>query len=226
MILKRLRGEDLGVVYNRMKSTQKQSLAMQIAAIQDTVGGLPPGPGYGYLTSYETRRYAESWWAVLESGLAAARQNITAAGFFDPVNVDRARAAAESFHGYFQQVQPLPFLDDTTTKNVIIHEGALQGIVDVDSVCFGDRLYVLALTQMALLGDGQDTLYVEQWADAWRLDAVQLRLVQLYTALHCVYFMGELGTVFNRDTPEPVDEQRAARYLGVFERLLAAVEGG
>ena len=36
-------------------------------------------------------------------------------------------------------LSPVPFLHDTTTKNVIVTpEGSFSGIVDVDDLCFGD----------------------------------------------------------------------------------------
>ena len=39
-----------------------------------------------------------------------------------------------------EAVPPLPFLDDLTTKNVLVDGGRLSGVVDVDVVCFGDPL--------------------------------------------------------------------------------------
>lgn len=48
-----------------------------------------------------------------------------------------------NFDSYTSEVKPTPFLDDTTTKNVIINDGKLSGIVDVDYVNFGDHLLTL-----------------------------------------------------------------------------------
>ena len=42
-------------------------------------------------------------------------------------------------------------LDDITTKNVIVSAGELQGFVDFDNVCYGDPLYMLGLTMVAIL---------------------------------------------------------------------------
>jgi aminoglycoside phosphotransferase (APT) family kinase protein len=47
---------------------------------------------------------------------------------------------------------PIPFLHDTTTKNVIVTPGGtFSGIVDVDDLCFGDPRYVVALTLASTL---------------------------------------------------------------------------
>jgi hypothetical protein len=57
------------------------------------------------------------------------------------------------------------FLDDTTTKHVIVDAGKLSGIVDVDVVCFGDPLFTTVLAQMALLNKGHDLDYIVFWSD-------------------------------------------------------------
>ncbi len=41
----------------------------------------------------------------------------------------------------------------------------------------------------------------------------------LYTALHCVAFLGEIGQAFNRAEPEPVDED----YREHMEQTLASL---
>ena len=39
---------------------------------------------------------------------------------------------------YLRAVRPVAFLDEVTTKNVIVHNGELRGIIDVDYICFDD----------------------------------------------------------------------------------------
>jgi aminoglycoside phosphotransferase (APT) family kinase protein len=51
-----------------------------------------------------------------------------------------------SLETYFSSVQPTYFLDDLTSKNVIVQDGELRGLVDFDVVCYDDPLYWLALT--------------------------------------------------------------------------------
>jgi hypothetical protein len=103
---------------------------------------------------------------------------------------------------------------------VIVHEGVLTGIVDTDNVCFGDRLNVLALTYMALLSDQVETDYVDFWAEAWELTEEQLQIMHLYTALHCVYFMGEMGQKFNKESPNSIDLNRVHYLQEVLNNLL------
>ncbi len=225
MILERLPGTDLGHIYDTLTPAQKQTLATQIAEIQNRVATLPHAKSYGYLSSYEIpSNPLSSWSSVLASGLDAATRLITSAGIFDPAVVDRVRHAAAPYEPYFASILPAPFLDDTTTKNVILHEGTLTGIVDTDEICFGDRINALALTHMALLSQKADLDYIAYWAEAWHLTAAQMRIMHLYTACHCVYFMGEMGQKFNKDAPEPVDPARVDYLHTVLGHLLKNVE--
>ncbi len=221
MLLERLPGRDLGDVYPSLSPSQKKTIALQIADIQARVAALPHARWYGYLSSYEFPQEPHpTWLAVLEDGLRRAENLIRRAGIFDPEIVQRARRAAAPWEPYFASVPPAPFLDDTTTKNVLILDGALSGLVDVDVMCFGDRLDVLALTNMALLSRGWDTDYVEYWAEAWQLTAAQMRTTHLYTLLHGVYFLGEVGQAFNREEADVVDEAYAAHLREVVEGLM------
>jgi len=221
MVLERLPGSDLGKVYPSLSVAEKLALAEEIAGIQEKVGALPPAGAYGWLDSYENpSRPFPDWASVLESGLVEAQEHIARIGIFDPALVDQVRQAARPFAARLADVAPAPFLDDTTTKNILIENGRLTGIVDTDNVCFGDRLYVLALTNMALLADGQPTDYIRFWAEAWGCSRADLRLVDLYTLMHGVYFMSEIGRTFNHQRPETVRRETIARYQDIVLNLL------
>ena len=118
---------------------------------------------------------------------------------------------------------PRPFLDDTTTKNVLIADGHLTGIVDVDCVCFGDPLFTVALTRMALLSRAYPTDYIEAWCDHLELSAAQQAALDLYTALFCVGFLSEFGQQHNRAERLPAEEDQIARLLATWGDLAAII---
>jgi hypothetical protein len=120
---------------------------------------------------------------------------------------------------YFAAIQPAPFLDDTTTKNVLVDHGRLSGVVDVDQLCFGDPLFTIGLTNMALLADGLDVDYVEHWMNLLNLGKQQRQTVEAYTLLFCVDFMSELGQRFNKEEHPEIDLEKFARLKSVFETL-------
>lgn len=93
---------------------------------------------------------------------------------------------------YFDQVEPICFLDDLTIKNVIVSEGKLQGIVDFDWVCYGDPLYMIALTQTAVVSDigDQGMAYLEALCRQWGVDQEQRALIDFYSVIHALQFIG------------------------------------
>lgn len=227
MLLERLPGTDLQHVYPSLTGAQRSAIAGRIAAVQRIVGNLPPGSGYGYAVSLDDPDLRPTWSAVVDANLARGRERITAAGIVDVSHVDRVAHAVERHRSALDVVPPRAFLDDTTTKNVIVADGRLSGIVDVDVVCYGDPLYVVALTRMSLLSRAYDTGYIDAWLAA--LDPVPaqdreaLLRLDLYTAVFCVDLLAELGQRFNKVGPEPVDPASVARLLTVLDEL---VDGG
>jgi hypothetical protein len=218
-VIEHIPGIDLGDVYQTLRKDVRKEIAENVANIQLKVQSLPPALGYGFAFSYEDRCLRQSWREVLHQQLNRARNWIQSAGIYDVTHVDRVEACLSRFSDYFNSVQPLPFLHDTTTKNVLVSDSGLQGIVDVDDLCFGDPLLVLALTRMALLANDWDTDYIHDWAYAWQLTGYQSEALDFYTALFCVTFMGEIGQKFNKDSAI-IDNEKVVRYLKILDSLV------
>ncbi len=221
MIMERLPGQDLGEVYGHLSTGHKQRLADAIIAIQRSVATLPPGQGYGYARSAADRALHPCWLNVLEASLERSTRRFETSGVVGQQAAERVRQAVYAHRAYFDAVPPTCFLDDTTTKNVIIaDDGRLSGIVDVDAVAFGDPLLTLSLTQMALLSQGYDTVYTDYWAAQLQLTPAQQHAVRLYTALFCLDFMSELGQSFNKAAPIAVDQTQVEKFLGILAALI------
>lgn len=95
------------------------------------------------------------------------------------------------------KISPKAFLDDITTKNVLVNNGKFVGIVDIDEICYGDHFLVIGLTNMALLKMKQDTKYIDYWLDELKADIIQRKIVYFYSLLYCIDFMGEQGMQFD-----------------------------
>lgn len=89
MLMERLPGRDLSEVYPTLTDSQKRRLAQRIAAIQDRVGELPRGPGFGYAHSYEDPALHATWTDVLLASLERSRTRMWAAGLVPPGHADR-----------------------------------------------------------------------------------------------------------------------------------------
>jgi aminoglycoside phosphotransferase (APT) family kinase protein len=224
IVLERLPGNDLGEVYPHLSAKQKQTLARTLAAMQDSVGKLPEAAGFGFQTDPQRPPPFPTWADAVEAGIQRSQRWIEQAGVVDGRRAQSLRDAAHRLASYFREIPPKPFLDDITTKNVLIHDGQLTGIVDVDMMCFGDRVAHLGLTRMALLAREFSTDYIDYWCDALRLGEIQRRALEFYTAESCLSFLGEQGQSFNQEKPSPVDRAQVTRLEKTFDELLARLK--
>ena len=187
LVLSYLEGDDLGAVYPSLTAEDKRTIAKEVVEIQRRAGTLDPGPLDGHWT----------WRAAfVDDMLERARERITRNGYFDAEKVDRLSEAAGELDGYFAGVRPTVYLDDITTKNLLIHNRRVSGVIDVDWIGVGDWLTYAALTNMALLNLRYDTDYVQYLLEEMQVSEIERRAFLFYTLLFCVDFMGERGTTF------------------------------
>ena len=119
---------------------------------------------------------------------------------------------------YFAAVRPVPYLDDISTKNLLIRSGRVSGVIDVDWMGIGDKLTYVAMTNMALLNMECDTMYVQYILEEMQVTAVQRRAFLFYTLMFCVDFMGERGMQF-MDKKVEVNQQIIDRMNGIYDKL-------
>ena len=108
---------------------------------------------------------------------------------FDANHVTQAMSVAENMEHELRAIHARPFLWDASERNVIIDNNKIAGIVDVDDLCFGDPLFVLALTYVALENEGHDTLYADYWAEALQLDEKAQFRLEFYRLFYAIVFM-------------------------------------
>jgi aminoglycoside phosphotransferase (APT) family kinase protein len=193
--LERLPGTDLGAVIRNLSSEQLDRIASRVAAAQAITAQTASAGRYGYASRPEQAPHA-AWSKVLEANLTRSHKRIASAAVFDASWVDVARTALARRRDEIDRIEAIPFLHDTTTKNVIVApDGAFSGIVDVDDLCFGDPRYPAALTLAVLLAYGGPTEYVSAWLRyAGGSDDSVFRL---YVLVFLLDLMSEHGQTFN-----------------------------
>jgi len=156
MVVEAFKGRDARWEVSEMSFGEVEALAKRIVDFQliarDNIKGVAGRFGWGTINGGGG---FDSWWDVLQT-------------FFDPSDISISTAASSertrelstrtvskllALRPKFDSVLPLCFLDDLTTKNVIVSEGKLTGVVDFDGVCFGDARLWLALTIVAFTSD-------------------------------------------------------------------------
>jgi aminoglycoside phosphotransferase (APT) family kinase protein len=219
LVLERWPGDDLGTVCSMLTTAELRGVARKVIAIQSLVAQLVPGQGFGYVGSPAGPWPHATWRDAIE---ALVQRSVGWFGDRDHVELlDRVRARLARHADYLSRVVPTPYLDDVTTKNVIIGGGVVTGIVDVDWLGYGDPLMTPALAKVSLIGSGQPTEYADIWCDELDLTEEQMDVFDAYTALFCFMLLSESGRRFNQDDPQPSNASSEGRLLVELRRLTA-----
>ncbi|MBE6360634.1 MAG: hypothetical protein E7059_04195 [Treponema bryantii] len=218
-------GKDLGLVYSSLLKSEKKIIAKKIIGFQKEIKKLPMAKGFGSLNSYEdSENICSSWEESLLNDINRAEEAIINNGIFSVEYVLKLKKIVPYFKEYFNSIKPVPFLDDITTKNVLIHEGKLLGIIDLDWISFGDEVLFLGLVTMALLSMKADIDYADYLKDEMNLNDMQERALKFYVLMFCVIFMSEKGMCFNQAEPMKVSEEDKMLLQEIFNRYYEELE--
>ena len=221
LVLERLPGTDLGAVIAGLSGEQLEQIATNVASAQAITARTASAGRYGYAAVPEQAPHS-AWSQVLEANLNRSRKRITSAGLFDTALVDDVQKALIARGDQIDLAEPIPFLHDTTTKNVIVTpDGIFSGIVNVDDLCFGDPRYPAALTLAVLLAYGGPVEYVSAWLR--HADKPDDQTFQLYVTIFLLDLMAEHGQVFNGNERPSVPEARASLRRAFEESLRLAM---
>ncbi|MCM1107277.1 MAG: phosphotransferase [Blautia sp.] len=210
LILSHFEGKDIGLVYSQLSDDDKKEIAREIVHIQNQVAAL----------RLENIDPQWSWHSFIDDMLERAKERIAANGYFEVAKVDRLWESAAQLDEYFSSIKPIAYLDDVSTKNLLIHNGRISGIIDIDWIGIGDKLTYVAMTNMALLNMECDTDYVKYILDEMLLNDIQKKAFLFYTLMFCVDFMGERGMQF-MDKFIEVNEQIIDRLNCLYDMLWA-----
>jgi aminoglycoside phosphotransferase (APT) family kinase protein len=189
VVLDWLPGEDLARALPALDDDRLAGIAGTVRELQRRVAGLPPSRGYGWAPV--GRDAAGSRWSDLfgapVSETSTPVVGTPAAGPAEDPLLGRLRAARRSLETYFSRVRPICFLDDLTTRNLLIANAEVSGVIDVDFVCYGDPLLSVGTTLGNLAseapGSGYGIHYGSALLQAWNPTGDALRAVWFYASL-------------------------------------------
>ncbi len=208
LILSYIRGDDLGNVYWKLNDSEKKQIAKEVIEIQRKVSRI------------EIKADAQwTWNRVVEEMLNRAEERIKQNGYFDAAKIHIIRKLQQEIQEYLDTVRPIPYLDDISTKNLLIDQGKVSGIIDIDWMGLGDLLTFAAMTKVALLNMDLDTKYVDYLLEEIHPDAAAYKAFLFYCLVYCVDFMGERGMRF-LDKRIPVNESVIRRLNNIFDILM------
>lgn len=208
IILDYIAGEDIGLIYPNLTKKEKREIAKEVIRIQEKVA---------HIELYDIDD-TWSWYDFLEEMLGRSYSRIKQNGYFDSNKVEKIKSQMSLLDDYFSNVKPIAYLDDISTKNLLINNGKLSGIIDVDWMGVGDNLTFIALTYVALLNMECKTDYVDYLLEERGCTDSEQKAFLFYSLLFCVDLMGERGMQFG-DKKIEVDETIVNRLNRIYDDL-------
>lgn len=208
LILSYIDGDDIGNVYCKLTDSEKKQIAREVVAIQQKVSGI------------DLRADKEwNWNVFIDTMLYRAEGRIKTYQYFDINKIATIKKLQCELQEYLDKVRPTPYLDDISTKNLLVYEGKVSGIIDIDWMGFGDILTFVAMTRVALLNMDLDTRYIDHLLDEMQPNTMEHKAFVFYCLMFCVDFMGERGMQF-LDKTIPVNESIIRRLNNIFDMLM------
>lgn len=209
IILSYIPGDDIGNVYSTLSDSEKKQIAKEVVEIQRKVSRIDISTDGEW-----------TWNGIVDETLDRAEARIKSNGyFFDVKKIQIIRDLKQEIQKYLDKVRPIPYLDDISTKNLLVYEGKLSGIIDIDWIGLGDVLTFAAMTKVALLNMDLDTRYIDYLLDELHPNTVEYKAFVFYCLMFCVDFMGERGMRF-LDKMIPVNEGIIKRLNDIFDLLM------
>lgn len=128
-------------------------------------------------------------------------------------SLDELRRVANNLSNYFTSVRPVAYLDDITTKNVLLDKSHFSRIIDVDQLGFGDKLIVIGATKALLIREGLDAVYPDYWCKALVLTDEHYAAVNFYCAVHCIVYLAEAALSTKRESAKTTQHSQRIRNL-------------
>ena len=207
LILNYMEGEDIGLIYTTLIAPEKKQIAKDVMEIQRKVAQLQLPED----TSW-------SWGDFLNEMLDRAEERMAVNGYFDTGKVTRIKEEMPLLDEYFNRIKPVAYLDDISTKNLLIHNGKLSGVIDIDWMGVGDNLTFIAMTYVALRNMDCETDYVDYLLEERGCTEEERKAFLFYCLMFCVDFMGERGMQFG-DKKIEVSESVIERLNRIYEEL-------
>lgn len=216
----KLDGCDLEEVIKSLSEAQLKAIACEIAAISRKLRPLPTNGRFGWFGGAKQAAFP-TWLDLLHDMRTQIAKRSRSTGAISDRHLLTFDALLDRHSGYFAQVRSTFYFDDMSSKNVIIHDGAFVGLVDLDTVAFGDPLEGVGRIEASWFGTSYGRIYANAVMDELELCPEERSMVSVYAILNRIGWLSEHGIKRNGNTSSVVDRDAVSRDEQVINRMLA-----
>ncbi len=220
-VLSFIEGQDLGQVIESMTDEQLIDLAKEIANIFNKLATIPTNGRFGWVGADESE-LVDSWAEIMKQDKIEERNNQT--GIVGDELVAKEKDLYEKYKPYLNAVKSTLYCDDISSKNVIIHEGKFAGLIDLDTVIYGDPLEAVGAIKTCWYGTHHGEVYTNAVEQELGLNEEQKNIVTVYALFNRILWLSEKGVKFNENTSTDIDEEAVKNDREVIKQLFLEVE--
>ena len=222
-IQSKIEGDDLGVVIDKLSHEELRGIAREVSGIFDKFNALPATEGFGGLTGLKEDNYA-SFWEVQENHRKNVLERNAIATVLDKETMELYDDLLADCKSYFEQVDSKLFYDDMNAKNVMIHLGKFNGLVDLDFLSKGD--YLSALGSMITCWHGEEfgEIYINEIIKLQKLDSFQRKMTKVYAIFHMIGWTSEAAVRFNGNTTAGINWSNVERNRKKVKAIYDSIE--
>lgn len=218
-ILSKLEGKDLGDVFDELTVNELDDIAKSISDIFNLIKTIPTDGRFGE-AQFDGKGQYDSWSLFINSVLNEIKERNTRTKIIDPKLVSIVTEIIGDHQVYFDKVKSVFFFDDINSKNVMVEKGKLVGLVDLDSVCYGDPLFAVGSIVASWPDSKKGMYYSNAVFSHMGLSEEEKRIVMMYAVLHRLSWLSENGIQFNANTTVEIDRKKVARSGCILKNLI------
>lgn len=217
-IQNKIEGQDLGLVIESLNQSQLKMLAHEIAVIFRKVKTLAVTAQFGVVWGGDND-LSDSWSERMKLWVEESIERGKSTGVMDSEMESIATQLYRDYKTYFNSIKPTMYYGDICSKNVMIHEGVFNGLVDLDGLTQGDLLEALGRIKLSWFDTPYGDFYSNAIMEELALDKEQYQLVILYALLNQISWACENGIQFNQNTKPVVNWDKANKDKARIKKL-------
>lgn len=221
----KLDGMDLGQLIEQLSEDQLKAIAQEIAAIVRKLEPLPTNGRFGWTGGGQVAAFA-TWLDLLQDMRAHIAARDAATHVVGERRLQAFDALLVRHRPYLSRVPSRFYFDDMSSKNVMIADGRFVGLVDLDTVAYGDPLEGIGRIEASWFGAAHGQIYANAVMGELGLAAEDRTMVSVYAVLNRIYWLSERGIKFNENTSTAIDPDAVKQDQAIIDRMLAGLGVG
>jgi len=212
----KLEGKDIGQVIMHLSDEQLKNIAKEISNIIKKLATIPTNGKFGWIGSDQQPLY-DTWLEILQPSKIIERNNKT--GVVGNTYIEMINKVLKEYKDYFDNVKSTFYYDDMSSKNIIIHQGKFSGVVDLDTMAYGDPLEAIGRIKASWYGTKYGETYTDAVEKELNLNDEQKKIVTVYAFINRINWLSEIGIQFNKNTSTAIDQNTVKKSKKVINAL-------